>query len=908
MFKKKRLLTLLIAFGLINIKAEAVNYTTPLTGTNISLTGADTVDVSGSGPAISVSGGGTGLQITGAPTIKYTSGTVNSNIGIRGTTGATLQLGSGTKFQIIDAREGIYYSGYSSTGSPQITGNNIDFSHTSQGAPTSSNVFGIRIMTGVVELSGENSFSAIINGGQTRANTIVITNSTFKAEQVQIYAESRGRGADGISPLRSTVDLGTGSSITTISPAVDSHGVYMGASSVFTAKKLTIQSKGGASRVAGIFSIPPPSTPATIHLEDSKIAATESRDDSYGIAALNTAVTLNSVEISAGGKKLAAGLYTAENTTAQLKNAKISAVSDTGKSYGLVVLGPSSVNLTGNTEISAVTAINAEGIGAKTPAVTGTGKMSINGSILSFTGADVNLNMTSGSVFTGDTQYDTGISTLHLDITGAGSKWIMTQNSVLSSLTLGNEAVVYLSDDKNLTARQTLTIDENYHGNGGKMIFNGILSDDTSPIDQLIIHGNATGTTKVAVNNLGGLGEKIIDGIQIIKIDGSSSADTFIQDGRIVAGAYDYFVTKGDEHGSNVNDWYLTNKLTPIPKDTEPPIMPPDSPDEIIEPPEVYRPEFGSYLANYSAVNTLFVHNLYDRLGDAQYTDTFSKNDNAANIWVRNVDRYNKFKDESKQLNTYGKAFTVQIGGDIARWSTDGLNRYHLGIMGGYGFNHNSTNSQITDYDSKGESTGYNLGVYGTWFSNFEDRSGFYIDSWLMYSWFDNTVEGEGLEKEKYRSKGLTASIEGGYTFRTDNNLKKRTFFVQPKIQAVYMGVDTEDYIESNGTAVKFSGTGNIQTRLGIRVYTSNFDLSETEKRVFQPFAEAAWIHNQKDFNVEMNGVSNWQNDTKNLGEIKLGAEIKLTPNLDIWENIAYQWGKNKYSDTIFTLGVKYRF
>ena len=69
--------------------------------------------------------------------------------------------------------------------------------------------------------------------------------------------------------------------------------------------------------------------------------------------------------------------------------------------------------------------------------------------------------------------------------------------------------------------------------------------------------------------------------------------------------------------------------------------------------------------------------------------------DSVGSIWIRDVGRYNKFRDESKQLNTYGKAFTVQIGGDIARWSTDGMNRYHLGIMGGYGFNHNSTNSKI---------------------------------------------------------------------------------------------------------------------------------------------------------------------------------------------------------------------
>ena len=111
MLKRKRLLMLLIALGLINTRIEAVNYTTPLTGTDIFLTGADEVNVTGSGPAISVTAGGAGLQITGAPTITYTSGTVNRNMGIRGIGGAVLQLGTGTKIRINDAMDGIYYSG-----------------------------------------------------------------------------------------------------------------------------------------------------------------------------------------------------------------------------------------------------------------------------------------------------------------------------------------------------------------------------------------------------------------------------------------------------------------------------------------------------------------------------------------------------------------------------------------------------------------------------------------------------------------------------------------------------------------------------------------------------------------------------------------------------------------------------
>ena len=121
------------------------------------------------------------------------------------------------------------------------------------------------------------------------------------------------------------------------------------------------------------------------------------------------------------------------------------------------------------------------------------------------------------------------------------------------------------------------------------------------------------------------------------------------------------------------------------------------------------------------------------------------------------------------------------------------------------------------------------------------------------------------------------------------------------------MGVKTKDHTESNGTVVEFSGDGNIQTRLGTRIYTSDFNSGEAGKKVFQPFAEATWIHNQKDFGVSMDGVYN-EVDTKDLGEVKLGTEIKLNQNFDTWMYLGHQWGKNQYADTSFNLGLKYRF
>jgi Type V secretory pathway, adhesin AidA len=98
----------------------------------------------------------------------------------------------------------------------------------------------------------------------------------------------------------------------------------------------------------------------------------------------------------------------------------------------------------------------------------------------------------------------------------------------------------------------------------------------------------------------------------------------------------------------------------------------------------------------------------------------------------------------------------------VAQWSASGQDRFHLGVMGGYANAHSHTRSDRAGYDSDGRISGYSAGVYGTWYQNEADRSGAYVDSWLLYSWFDNSVEADNRERDDYRSKGLTASLEAG--------------------------------------------------------------------------------------------------------------------------------------------------
>lgn len=475
----------------------------------------------------------------------------------------------------------------------------------------------------------------------------------------------------------------------------------------------------------------------------------------------------------------------------------------------------------------------------------------------------------------------TGVITLQM----SDATWNMTSSSTLTNLTLNSGATVNFSHMAE-GAWQTLTVNEDYVGHGGKLVFNTVLNGDGSETDRLNVLGNTSGNTFIAVNNIGGNGAQTVEGIEIVSVAGNSDG-TFEKAGRIVAGAYDYNVV---QKGKN---WYLTSDIAPE-----------SSP--IVE--HQLRPEAGSYLANNAAANTLFVTRLHDRLGESQYTDALTGERKVTSLWMRNVGGHARFKDGSGQLKTQSNSYVLQLGGDLAQWSRDGLDRWHIGAMAGYANDQSRTQSSATGYHSRGEVSGYSVGIYGTWYANDIDKSGAYVDTWALYNWFDNKVMGQEQAAEKYKSKGITASVEAGYSIKLGAS-ERNSYWLQPKAQAVWMGVQANDHREANGTRVKDDASGNLMTRLGVRAYIKGHNAIDNGlSREFQPFVEANWIHNTQATSVKMDNVSNDMRGTKDIGELKVGVEGQITPRLQVWSNVAQQVGDKGYSDTRGMLGVKYGF
>lgn len=79
-------------------------------------------------------------------------------------------------------------------------------------------------------------------------------------------------------------------------------------------------------------------------------------------------------------------------------------------------------------------------------------------------------------------------------------------------------------------------------------------------------------------------------------------------------------------------------------------------------------------------------------------------------------------------------------------------------------------------------------------------------------------------------------------------------------------------------------------------------------KGAAQFFVEANWLHNTKTFGVSMDNQVVHQKGAKNIGEVKIGGEGKVTKAVHVWANVGAQFGSQSYKVLTGMIGVKYVF
>ena len=391
-----------------------------------------------------------------------------------------------------------------------------------------------------------------------------------------------------------------------------------------------------------------------------------------------------------------------------------------------------------------------------------------------------------------------------------------------------------------------LTINGDYHSEGGGLAIRAELGGDNSPADNLTITGNAylgSAKTAIHVTNLNGTGAPTTDGIKIITVGGISqnafalAGDYTTKDGEraVVAGAYAYRLYQGN--GTTANDWYLRSALKETPASPVSPVPPvsPVSPDvPWVEPniPE-YQPGVPIYeaypqaLLGLNGVSTLQQrksNRVWSGGGNRMISEgadlpgtPYAADDEAGmategnGIWARLEGAHSHI--ESK-VSTTGAEYSqnrvkLQTGVDGVL-SENGQGQLQGGVMLQYV--HGKTKVQSSSYADGSISTdGYGFGGSMTWYGN----NGLYADGQAQATWYRSDLGTSALG-----APALQNGNDGfGYTFSAEVGQRvalASSWSLTPQAQIAYSNVKFDDFTDGFNAAVSLNKGDSLQSRLGL--------------------------------------------------------------------------------------------
>jgi len=614
---------------------------------------------------------------------------------------------------------------------------------------------------------------------------------------------------------------------------------------------------------------------------------------------------------------LAGGLYAVRNTgtlgTFTNAGTVTGGILNAGTISGDVSLGGAALILAGNRAVLGGTVSGTPGDGSSvsvgdgrnSAAFTATNRVSVDNVTVS-PGSSLTLSPSArwaavnGTVNNGTLRLESG-SVLGGALSQNGTLLFSTEKTASSTInaSLINRGSLVLNPTP-ASAGNTLTVNGDYTGLPGSSVSLGsVLAGDDSLTDRLVVTGNTRGASTLFVVNENGGGAQTLDGIQLISVGGRSDA-VFSLGNRVVAGAYDYSLRKGNVSGTDPAGWYLTGFTSVSPQPTP-------------EPVRMYRPEAAAYTTNLQAANTLFDLSMRDRSGETRYTDPVTGDNRTTSLWMRNLGGQGSTSVTDGQNRTQTNRYVLQLGGDVIQGSTSGTDAVHAGLMAGYGRADSSSHNSLTGRDAKGSVSGYSAGLYGTWYQNAEVKTGAWAETWAQYNWFQNEVSGDMLPTERYNSQGIQASAEGGYAWQVKRwqsaaGMENRVF-LEPHAQVVWSGIRADDHTEADGTRVQGTGNDGVTTRLGLRTSLNGKNrLDQQTVREFQPFVKMSWLHNTEVYGVRMNGETDGVRGSRNVAELKTGVEGRLSESLTGAVVFTQQAGGGGYRDSQGSLQLSYRF
>lgn len=419
-------------------------------------------------------------------------------------------------------------------------------------------------------------------------------------------------------------------------------------------------------------------------------------------------------------------------------------------------------------------------------------------------------------------------------------------------------------------------------------------SSSTKPIwglgengsDGIRVTGTASGTLNLAVT------PKEVGAEESIQlVDANRAADGFtvnLVDEKgaklegLTVGAYDYTLVRKDD-AQNGTDVFLSSII---------------GEDEIRN----TTVTAGSYIG-VAAAAQLFDISLHDRMSNRSWLTANADGSIANSFWVLETVSNERYGDSTGQIDVHDTASTTTVGSDILSGLAAG-GTWYAGAMFSYATQDTKSRSNRTALESRADTDAWAAGLYAGWQLNGADRTGPYVDGWILWTDAESDVKGVNVS-ETVDGNGLSASIEAGWGFKAlsyNAHGQAGDIYVEPHVSVTWFGYEADD-VSNDVHDVTFEGKDNIRTKLGVKTYAFGKNSGG-----FSPYVELNWIHNTETYGVTMSNVTVEQVGAEDQGEVRAGADWRINDAFTVWGHFGITSGSDGYSNREASLGVRYNF
>lgn len=398
---------------------------------------------------------------------------------------------------------------------------------------------------------------------------------------------------------------------------------------------------------------------------------------------------------------------------------------------------------------------------------------------------------------------------------------------------------------------------------------------------------------------MGGAGASTAsDGIMVVQaLNGATtSARAFSLNGRVAAGAYEYFLFKGGVSANTTENWYLRSTLVngsqPVPNPPDNSTGLPPLPVAGVAPPSpgatrvegevvtLYREEVPVYsalppVAHHLALSTLGT--FHERRGEQDLLENGGYLPASwARVFGQDVDmRWKGTVAPGLDGHLYG----IQAGQDIYGRETESGHFDRIGLFFGY--------ARVTG-DLTGQALGWNnlvvgdLEVTGTSFGGYWTHigpQGWYLDAVLMGTWFGGSAMSHGNQGIDVDGHGVTASLEGGYPVALSES-----WTLEPQAQLIWQSLSLDDQADRFST-VSFDSDSAWTGRVGMRLQGTE----QTAMGKLRPYLKAnIWQNFSSDQTVNF-GADPILTDLKGTSlEIGGGLTLDVTEKASLFATADY--------------------